>query len=140
PLPRDDTTPPVTKMYFGANSSSFQDPLSDVLFFHGAAGQVSVEPRVAQLRQDTRDRRAARDTERDDIVAAQGRDSRIEPGVPVDRRAQIAVTGQPQPRELDRRASPHLARPRAGRRRRGHTLAERGGAVVRPLEHREGPT
>src|SRR5215813_12694586 len=77
PLPRDDTTPPVTKMYFGASSSSFQDPLSDVLFFHGAAGQASVEPRVAQLRQDTRDRRAARDTERDDIVAAQGRDTRI---------------------------------------------------------------
>src|SRR5207253_3649500 len=53
PLPRDDTTPPVTKMYFGANSSSFRDPLSDVRFFHGAACEHPVETRVSHLGQDT---------------------------------------------------------------------------------------
>src|SRR5690242_7639036 len=100
PFPRDDTTPPVTKMYFGANSSSFQDPFSDLRFFHGTARQGSVETRVPELAPDARDRRAARDAERDDIVAAQGRNARIEFGEPVDRRADVAVAGQPQPREL----------------------------------------
>src|SRR4029453_7469323 len=66
PLPRDDTTPPVTKMYFGANSSSFRDPLSDVRFLHGPARGPAVQTRVPQLRQNARDGGAARDPERDD--------------------------------------------------------------------------
>src|SRR5262245_36964578 len=93
PLPSDDTTPPVTKMYFGANSSSSRDPVSDVRFFQLPACQRAVEPRISELRQNARDRRAARDPERDDVVAAQGHDARLEPDEPVDRRAKPAVSG-----------------------------------------------
>src|SRR5258705_10528211 len=134
PLPRDETTPPVTKMYFGANSSSFRGPLSDVLFFHGTACQGSVETRVSQLGQDARDRRPARHAKGDDVIAAQRRGARIKRGEPVDRRADCAVAGQPEPRELGRCASTELARPLARRAGRGEPRGERRGTGVRPLE------
>src|SRR5215468_3919903 len=115
PLPRDDTTPPVTKMYFGANSSSFRDPLSDVGFFHGPARELAVQARVPHLRQHARDGGPARDPERHDVVAAQGDHPRIEAGEPVEDRPDLAVTGEPEPRELERRRAAKLAGPRAGR-------------------------
>src|SRR5215813_214212 len=125
PLPRDDTTPPVTKMYFGANSSSFRDPLSDVRFFHGPAREPPVEPCVPHLGQDARHGRSARDPERDDVVAAQGYDARIEAGEPVNEVADLAVAGEPEPRELERRG----AAQRAPRRRRARA---RGRPAARP--------
>src|SRR2546426_6215496 len=82
PLPRDETTPPVTKMYFGANSSSFRQPLSDMRLFHRAVRQHAVEPRVAHLGEHARHRRAARDAERDDVVAAERAGDRREPHEP----------------------------------------------------------
>src|SRR5439155_15943607 len=114
PLPRDDTTPPVTKMYFGANSSSSRHPLSDVRLFHGPAREPAVQPCVPHLGQDARDGGAARDPERDDVVAAQGDDARIEAGEPVDRFADLALAGEPEPRELEGRAGSKLARALAG--------------------------
>src|SRR6266849_4207254 len=139
PLPSDDTTPPVTKMYFGANSSSFRYPFSDVRFFHGTACEPSIESRVTNLRQDARNCGAARDPERDDVVAAQGHDARIEAGEPVDRCTDLAVAGQPEPRELDRRAATELARALAGRAGGGEPRGERLGGGVRALEDGERP-
>src|SRR4030095_12346901 len=60
PLPRDETTPPVTKMYFEANSSSFRGPLSDVLFFHGTAFLGFLGTRAPATRQEAPGRPAAR--------------------------------------------------------------------------------
>src|SRR6266850_2333074 len=102
PLPSDETTPPVTKMYFGAKSSSSRDPLSDVCFLHGTAGERAVQPRVPHLGENARNRGTPRDPERDEVVAAQGHDSRVEPDEPVERRGDAAIAGQPEPGELDR--------------------------------------
>src|SRR5258705_8502679 len=92
PLPRAETPPPVTKMYFGANSSSFRGPLSDVLFFHGTACQGSVETRVSQLGQDARDRPPARHAKGDDVIAPQRRAARVQRGGPVHSRRDRTAT------------------------------------------------
>src|SRR5262245_505516 len=134
PLPSDDTTPPVTKMYFGANSSSSHDPLSDVRLFQLTAGERAVEPSVSELRQDTRDCGSARDPERDDIVAAEGDHARLEPDEPIDRRAHLAVCDQPEPGGLDGRRAAERARPGARSVRGGQPRRERGRGGVRALE------
>src|SRR5262245_23228642 len=139
PLPSDDTTPPVTRMYFGANSSSFHDPLSDVRLFQLTARERAVEPSVSELRQDARDRGTARDAERDDVVAAQGDHTRLEPDEPVERRAHLAVGRQPEPGELDRRRAAELARAGARGGRGGEPRRERGRRGVRALEHGQRP-
>src|SRR5262249_42683334 len=114
PLPRYDTTPPITKLYFGATPSSFRDPFSEVGFFHGPARELAVQVRVPHLRQDARDGGPAWDPERHDVVAAQGDHAQIEAGEPVERRADLAVAGEPEPRELERRRATQLASARAG--------------------------
>src|SRR5713226_8701191 len=75
PLPRDDTTPPVTKMYLGGKSpllSGF-DPCADERFFLAPCRDLAVEPRVPQGVERRGDARPRRDAERDHLVAAQRR-------------------------------------------------------------------
>src|SRR5881398_3623050 len=68
PLPNDDTTPPVTKMYFVATSASSRHPVSDLCDLHRAVRDAPVKtpvPRgpavarvLAELRDGRRDGRA----------------------------------------------------------------------------------
>src|SRR2546425_7451227 len=95
PLPSDETTPPVTKMYFGANSSSSRDPLPDMLLFHRPAREPAVEPRVPYLGEHARHRRASWHAERDDVVAAERPRTRREPDEPVEPLAHRARPLQP---------------------------------------------
>src|SRR5512138_2533368 len=73
PLPSEDTTPPVTKIYFAAKSSlPFScEPLSNIVDFPGPIGDFPVEPAVAQLRERTRHSGSPRHPEGDHLLAAQ---------------------------------------------------------------------
>src|SRR5215510_8188501 len=86
PLPSDETTPPVTKMYFGATSSllSSRSPLAcrdppwagpppDEGHRGGATANPAVEPPVAELVEDLRHHGPAGNPERHDLVAIQPR-------------------------------------------------------------------
>src|SRR5437899_1241161 len=59
PLPNDDTTPPVTKMYFGATSASLCQQSPDLFDLRRTVRDATVQPPVPQLGEDTRDCRAA---------------------------------------------------------------------------------
>src|SRR5439155_1713781 len=137
PLPRDETTPPVTKMYFGANSSSFRQPLSDMLFFHRAARERPVEPRVAHLGEHARHRRAARNAERDDVIAAEQRGTRREPDEPDERIADGSRPSQPEPAQLDGGAVAEQARALTGRAGGEESGSEQLGRRPRTLERHE---
>src|SRR5713226_6737093 len=113
PLPRDDTTPPVTKMYFVATSASLRRPLSDEFDLHGAISQAPVQAAVAQLGEHLRHPGPPRDAER---------------------RPHAGVAGEPEPRELDGRAVPELARHGARRRRGREAPGERRGVVEAACE------
>src|SRR5437667_1494432 len=112
PLPRDDTTPPVTKMYFGDTSTSFRHPVSHVGHLHGAIVQAPVQAAVAQLTEQARHRGPPRDAERHQVVAGERDKAPREAEIPVERRAHAGATDQAEPRELGRRKHPELARPR----------------------------
>src|SRR5207247_1471671 len=60
PLPNDDTTPPVTKMYFGATSASLRQQSPDLFDLRRTVRDATVQPPVPQLGEDTRDCRPAR--------------------------------------------------------------------------------
>src|SRR5438552_19045009 len=81
PLPNDDTTPPVTKMYFVATSASSRRPVSDLCDLHRAVRDASVKTPVPQLGQHPRDCRPARAPERHALVAG---DPRGRPGAAED--------------------------------------------------------
>src|SRR3989338_1358846 len=100
PLPRDDTTPPVTKMYFVVNSASFRQPASDVLFFHRAGRDRAVQARVPDRGEDPRPRRTPRDPEGDHVVARQRRGPAGDAREPVEGAADGPVAAEPVPREL----------------------------------------
>src|SRR5262245_31249785 len=86
PLPSDETTPPVTKMYFDATSPSLSSPspsrpphpglagpLSHVMAGRGRSTHGPVEAPIAQLVEHATDPRPPRNSERDDLVAAEPR-------------------------------------------------------------------
>jgi len=85
-------------------------------FLHGPICQEAVETRVAHLGEHARHRGAPRDAERDDVVAAQGHDARVEAHEPIDHLPNVASARQPEPGQLDGRPLAELARPLARRR------------------------
>src|SRR3989449_1721825 len=99
PLPNDDTTPPVTKMYFVATSASSRHPVSDLCDLHRAVRDASVKTPVPQLGEHPRDCRPARDPECHDLVAGERDERAVEPEVPVEDGACAAVAHEPEPRE-----------------------------------------
>src|SRR5713101_226155 len=134
PLPRDDTTPPVTKMYFVATSASLRRPLSDEFDLHGAISQAPVQAAVAQLGEHLRHPGPPRDAERHDVVPRERDEAPVEAEIPVERRPHAGVAGEPEPRELDGRAVPELARHGARRRRGREAPGERRGVVEAACE------
>ena len=86
-----------------------------MLLFHRAAREHPVEPRVAHLGEHARHRRAARNAERDDVVAAERRGTRREPDEPVERLADGPRPSQPEPAQLDGGAVAEQARALTGR-------------------------
>src|SRR2546427_3956888 len=99
PLPNDDTTPPVTKMYFVATSASSRHPVSDLCDLHRAVRDASVQTPVPQLGEHLRDCRPARDPECHDLVAGERDERAVEPEVPVEDGACAAVAHEPEPRD-----------------------------------------
>src|SRR2546426_781744 len=99
PLPNDDTTPPVTKMYFVATSASSRHPVSDLCDLHRAVRDASVQTPVPQLGEHPRDCRPARDPECHDLVAGERDERAVEPEVPVEDGACAAIAHEPEPRE-----------------------------------------
>src|SRR5438093_13412832 len=76
PLPSEDTTPPVTKMYFGATSIppfARGRPCSNIVDFRRPVDDAPIQPCVAQCGERGGHRRAARDAEADHLVAAEYR-------------------------------------------------------------------
>src|SRR5213078_310492 len=125
PLPNDDTTPPVTKMYFVATSPSLRKQVSDRVDLRGAVRDAPVQAPVPELGEDPGDRRSARDAERHDLVARE-RDGRAVPAeVPVEHGARAAVAQEPEPPEHGGCLRAEQTRPRARRVRLGEPRDER---------------
>src|SRR5438445_7479398 len=85
PLPSEDTTPPVTKMYFGANSPlpfAVGLPCTNIVHFGRPVDDAPVQPRVAQRREGGGHGRPARHAQRDHLVAAERRLHRPSPRHP----------------------------------------------------------
>src|SRR5262245_46554362 len=104
PLPSDDTTPPVTKMYFAATSSLLpgSQPVSHILDFGVSVAEGTVEPTVAEIVENLRHRRSATDAELHHVVSTQrGADAprRVDP--PGDRRARGRRAHEPHRGQLD---------------------------------------
>src|SRR5438045_6842456 len=74
PLPSDDTTPPVTKMYFVATSSLLpgRKPVSHILDFGVSIAGRAIESPVAEVIEHLRHRRPATDSELHHVVSPQG--------------------------------------------------------------------
>src|SRR5438132_1751058 len=123
PLPNDDTTPPVTKMYFGATSASLRQQSPDLFDLRRTVRDATVQPPVPQLGEDTRDCRPARDAERDDLVPGQGDGRAVEPEVPIERGARVAVAHEPEPGQ--RHGSELAEQARTGARRGSPRRARR---------------
>src|SRR5437867_10353952 len=96
-MPNDDTTPPVTKMYFGATSASLRQQSPDLFDLRRTVRDATVQPPVPQLGEDTRDCRPARDAERDDLVPGQGDGRAVEPELQMEAGARVAVAKAPGP-------------------------------------------
>src|SRR6266446_8594464 len=73
PFPSDDTTPPVTKMYFVGTSSLLPglEPVSNILDFRLTVAATAVEPEIAQAIEHLGHRGAAPHPQPDDLLAAQ---------------------------------------------------------------------
>src|SRR5437016_8735583 len=84
-------------MYFGATSVSLRQQSPDLFDHRRTVRDATVQPPVPQLGEDTRDCRPARDAERDDLVPGQGDGRAVEPEVPIERGARVAVAHEPEP-------------------------------------------
>src|SRR5205807_4844512 len=145
PLPREETTPPVTKMYFVATSTVLtlarvRPPLGPRPRQRPLARRRAcpfVEPRVPQPAEHEPDRRPPRHAQRDQLLAAQrAPDLGGATEVPVEGGPHRAAPAEPRPGELDRRAAAQQRRPaaRGGPGQGGQPLrAERPG-LPRPEE------
>src|SRR5262249_34846202 len=74
PLPSEDTTPPVTKMYFGATSSPpflIGQPRTNIVDFRCPVDDARIQTRVTQRRERRRHRGPACHAERHHVVATQ---------------------------------------------------------------------
>src|SRR3989442_7645968 len=140
PLPNDDTTPPVTKMYFGTTSASLRQQLPDLFDLRRTVRDATVQPPVPQLGEDTRYCRPARDAERDDLVAGQGDGRAVEPEVPIERGPRVGVAPEPEPGERHGSELAEQARTGARRDRRGKPRQARPPLAEGVSEAREGFT
>src|SRR5438105_3278354 len=122
PLPREETTPPVTKMYFVATSTVLSlgrvrpllGPLPHQRRLVRSRARPVVEPRVPKPAEHEPDRRPPRHAERDELLAAQGAPNLGGAAdIPVERGAHPAAPAEPGPGELDRRAVAQQRRPAA---------------------------
>src|SRR3990167_7460310 len=141
PLPSDDTTPPVTKMNFGAKSSSFRYPVSDQILFRGPVGDETVQPPVPELGERPRHRGAPRDAECDDVLGTERAGRAIESHEPLDdlpHRGRPSAGSrhlEPEPRQVHE--SPFAQQACAFARPRG--VEERARQGVRSLERHVDP-
>src|SRR5436190_21094586 len=113
PFPRDETTPPVTKMYLGGKSPllsgcmvpSVPRPCADECFLVASFRHRPVQARVAQRVQRGRHARARGDAERNDVVASKT-GARLRRLVePLDVRARARRIAQREPGQLQRTAT-----------------------------------
>src|SRR5437879_2934940 len=140
PLPREETTPPVTKMYFVATSTVLSlgrvqpllGPLPHQRRLVRSRARPVVEPRVPKPAEHEPDRRPPRHAQRDQLLAAERAPNLGGAAeVPVEPGPHPAAPTEPRPCELDRRAVAQQRRP-AARGGPGH-----GGQP--PAEERPGP-
>src|SRR5947207_5461077 len=121
PFPRDETTPPVTKMYLGGKSPllsgcrvpSVPRPCADKGFLVAPFRHRAVQARVAQRVQRGRHARTRRDAERDDVVTAKAGARPRRLVEPLDVRARARRIAEREPRQLQRTAPAQPARARA---------------------------
>src|SRR6266542_3279224 len=138
PVPSDDTTPPVTKMYFVATSSLLpgRQPVSHILDFSVSIPGRAVESPVAEIIEHLRHRRPATDPELHHVVSPQGGTNTAR-GVhpPFDRRARGGVPAEPQRGQLHIAAIAQQARARRARERlpRSAEPTQGGGCDLRRL-------
>src|SRR5262245_6519340 len=132
PLPSDDTTPPVTKMYFVGTSPLLlgPEPMSNILDFGLAIVGLAVEPAVPEALEHFGDRGTAVDAELDHLLTAQdGSDAprRVDP--PRHRRAGRRSVAEPECGEVEVRALAQEPGPTSARRRRGEPRRQVIGAL-----------
>src|SRR5260370_24700399 len=136
PLPSDDTTPPVTKMYFVATSSSLlpgRKPVSHILDFGVSVPGRAIESPVAEIIEHLRHRRPATDPELHHVVSPQG-GTHTARGVhpPLDGRARAGVPAEPQRGQLHIRAVAQPARAPPARPARAQSKPGVRGRQERP--------
>src|SRR5438477_3218237 len=103
PLPSDDTTPPVTKMYFAATSSLLpgSQPVSHILDFGVSVAGRALEPAVAKVVEHLGDGRPAAHPELHHVVSAQrGTHAPRAVHPPRDGRARGRLSPQPERSQL----------------------------------------
>src|SRR3990172_2898510 len=119
PLPREETTPPVTKMILIGTSSSFRgaEPLARQRPFLFPGRRCPVEPAVAEAIQEVPDPRAARRAQGEQVVSGQERMHRPRlDEEPLDLAARDGAAREPGPGQALERAASHQGRAGAGRR------------------------
>src|SRR6266542_446806 len=140
PVPSDDTTPPVTKMYFVATSSLLpgRQPVSHILDFSVSIPGRAVESPVAEIIEHLRHRRPATDPELHHVVSPQGGTNTAR-GVhpPFDRRARGGVPAEPQRGQLHIAAIAQQARARRARRARAQSRPDVAARLERARRARE---
>src|SRR5436190_9904496 len=127
PLPSDDTTPPVTKMYFVATSSLLPGPkpVSHILDFVVSIAGRAVEPAVAEVLQHLRHRRPAAHTELDHVITAQlGPHAPRAVQPPFERHVHPGIAAEPQCGQLQLPPLAQESRPRGARGRGGQARAD----------------
>src|SRR5712692_5535401 len=133
PLPSDDTTPPVTKMYFVGTSSLLPglEPVSNILDFRLSVAAAAVEKTNAQPIEHLGHRRPAPDPQLHDLLAAQhgtNAPGRVDP--PRHGRPRRGLAAQPERGQLQIRS---LAQEPAAPGARGR-VGEPAGQGTRRLE------
>src|SRR6185369_8555344 len=134
PLPSDDTTPPVTKMYFAATSSLRlgSKPVSHILDFGVSIPGRAVESSVAQAVEHLRHRRTTADPELHHVVSPQHgahAPGRIHP--PLHRGARRRLAIEPQRGQLPIVAIAEQARPLRARPGRAQPPRDHAGRLER---------
>src|SRR5437867_2791222 len=123
PLPRDDTTPPVTKMNLVATSllpscrrwlrHPGRPPRAHEPDLIVPAPRAAVDPRVPEPPQHEPDGRPARHAQVHELLSAKLRpDPRRAREAPVELRARLGSSDEPRPCEIGRRPVPQQRRPR----------------------------